>query len=221
MCQRVNSHLGRLGFFAFGWRLVVANPAPFAPTPRPTRGAVVAVDASSSSFVAVVGDPGSSDPACLLRIETCCTRASERDSRGAFFRDALEVRASSTTPEDRDARRARYTPAATPTTAAVVAASHHDVSPRTAGPIRTLHARGELAEMCGWPLRVVQKIGFSTASRHSSCYVPADSPSDLRAALAPGEAPSRPRCCSLSRSGRRSSASRRKSIWRRRGGGET
>ena len=142
-----SAHLGRLGFFAFGWRLVVASPAPLAPTPRPTRGAVVAADASSSSSPAVVGEPGSSDAACLPRTETCRARASERDSRGAFFRDALEVRASSTTPEDRDARRARYTPAATPTTAAVVAASHHDVSPRTARPIWMLHARGELAKM--------------------------------------------------------------------------
>ena len=60
---------------------------------------------------------------------------------------------------------------------------------------------------------------FSSASRHSPCYVPRGSPSDLRAAPAPGEAPNRPLCCSLLRSGRRSFASRRRSIWRRRGGG--
>ena len=149
----------------------MANPAPLAPTPRPTRGAVDAADASSSSFPAVVGDPRSSDAACLPRTETCRTRASERD--GAFFRDALEGLASSTTPEDRDARRARYTPAATPTTAVVIAASHHDVSPRTARPIWMLHARGELAKMWVEPDGIHKIVLFVFRQRRVTRPAPA------------------------------------------------
>ena len=93
------------------------------------------------------------------------------------------------------------------------------MSPRAPPDPSGCSTRGGNWRRCGWITDGLQKIGFSSASRHSPCYVPRGSPSDLRAAPAPGEAPNRPLCCSLLRSGRRSFASRRRSIWRRRGGG--
>ena len=93
------------------------------------------------------------------------------------------------------------------------------MSPRALPDPSGCSTRGGNWRRCGWITDGLQKIGFSSASRHSPCYVPRGSPSDLRAAPAPGEAPNRPLCCSLLRSGRRSFASRRRSIWRRRGGG--
>lgn len=132
------------------------NPAPLAPTPRLTRADAVSLEvASSSTFSAVVGEPVSSDAACFPKTETCRRSASERvaRSRGAFLRDSLVGRSSSTTPEDREVSRARYVAAAMPKTTVAVAASHHEVSPRTASPIRMLNAPGELSQelkMCVW-----------------------------------------------------------------------
>ena len=172
--RELSAHLGRLGFFDFGWRLAVASPTgPLAPTPRPTRGAVVAADASSSSSPAVVGEPGSSDAACLPRTETCRARASERDSRGAFSgtrskggrprrprgprREAREIDARGDT-DDRGGRRGE------PPRCLPAHCQNHLDAPRAGG-------TGEDVGGARWNTQN-RSVRFSSASRHSPCSCP-------------------------------------------------
>lgn len=95
------------------------------------------------------------------------------------------------------------------------------MSPRALPDPSGCSTRGGNWRRCGWSPMDYTKSFSSFFVSVASLLPRAGGPSDLRAAPAPGEAPSRLLCCSPSRSGRRSSAFRRRSIWRRRGGGET
>lgn len=95
------------------------------------------------------------------------------------------------------------------------------MSPRALPDPSGCSTRGGNWRRCGWSPMEYTKSFSSFFVSVASLLPRAGGPSDLRAAPAPGEAPSRLLCCSPSRSGRRSSAFRRRSIWRRRGGGET
>jgi hypothetical protein len=116
----------------------MANPAPLAPTPRPSRACALSVaGVASSSFSVIEGSPESS----TVMVETARASSARDSSREAFFRVSPDARGSSTTPEDREARRATHTAAARLATA--VAASHHEVSPRAMSAIYP-EVRGEL-----------------------------------------------------------------------------
>ena len=98
------------------------------------------------------------------------------------------------------------------------------MSPRALPDPSGCSTRGGNWRRCGWsPMEYTKSFcSFFVSVASLALLLPrASGPSDLRAAPAPGEAPNRLLCCSPSRSGRRSSAFRRRSIWRRRGGGET